>query len=69
MVCQIDDNGLVLDAVADLGVQNRQYTTKVDARQNVELTNKNAIEPNACYLLFFFSVKMWITFYRINLKM
>src|SRR5690554_1230498 len=28
--------------------QNCQYTTKVDARQNVQLTTAPAIEPNAC---------------------
>jgi len=36
--------------------QNCQYTTKVDARQNVQLTTEPAIEPNACYrLAFYFS--------------
>jgi hypothetical protein len=43
-------NGLALGAVADYGAQNCQYTTKVDARQNVQLTTSPAIEPNACYM-------------------
>ena len=42
-------NVLALGAVADLGAQNCQYTTKVDARQNIQLTTSPAIEPNACY--------------------
>jgi hypothetical protein len=29
-------NGLALGAVADFEAQNCQYTTKVDARQNVQ---------------------------------
>jgi len=41
-------NGLALGAVADFGAQNCQYTTKVDAGQNVQLTTSTAIEPNAC---------------------
>jgi len=44
----IDANGLALGAVADFGAQNCQYTTKVDARQNVQLPTSPAIEPNAC---------------------
>jgi len=44
-------NVLALGAVADFGAQNCQYTTKVDARQNVQLTMSPAIEPNACYKL------------------
>jgi len=48
---------MALGAVADFGVQNCQYTTKVDARQNVQLTASPAIEPNACYgLVLFFTV-------------
>ena len=39
---------LALGAVADFGAQNCQYTTKVDARWNVQLTTSPAIEPNAC---------------------
>src|SRR5690606_10963324 len=39
---------LALGAVADFGAQNCQYTTKVDARKNVQLTTSPAIEPNAC---------------------
>jgi hypothetical protein len=46
-------NVLALGAVADFGAQICQCTTKVDARHNVELTTKPAIEPNVCYLLFF----------------
>jgi hypothetical protein len=42
-------NGLALGAVADFGALNCQYTTNVDARQNVHLTTEPAIEPNACY--------------------
>jgi hypothetical protein len=42
-------NVLALGAVADFGAQNFQYTTKVDARWNVQLTSSPAIEPNACY--------------------
>jgi hypothetical protein len=45
---------LALGAVADFGAQNCQYTTKVDARWNVQLTTSPAIEPNACYLPFLF---------------
>jgi hypothetical protein len=41
-------NVLALGAVADFEAQNCQYTTKVDARQNVQLTTSPAIEPNAC---------------------
>jgi hypothetical protein len=41
-------NVLALGAVADFGAQNCQYTTKVDARYNVQLTTSPAIEPNAC---------------------
>jgi len=40
-----------LGAVADFGAENYQVTTKADARHNVELTTKTAIEPNACYAL------------------
>ena len=40
-----------LGAVADFGAKNCQVTTKADARHNVELTTKTAIEPNACYAL------------------
>jgi hypothetical protein len=47
--CNIAANGLALGAVADFGEQNCQYTTKVDARQNVHLTTQPAIEPNACW--------------------
>ena len=35
------------------GAQNCQYTTKVDARENVQLTTSPAIEPNACWWLCF----------------
>jgi hypothetical protein len=42
-------NVFALGAVADFGAQNCQYTTKADARHNIELTTKTAIEPNACY--------------------
>jgi hypothetical protein len=44
---------LALGAVADIGAQNCQYTTKVDARHNAQLTTSPAIEPNACYMPFF----------------
>ncbi len=46
-------NVLALGAVADFGAQNCQYTTKVDARYNVQLTTSPAIEPNACYAVVF----------------
>jgi hypothetical protein len=45
---RVADNVLALGAVADFGAQNCQYTTKVDARKNVQLTTSPAIEPNAC---------------------
>jgi len=45
----ITANGLALGAVADFGAQNCQYTTKVDARWNDQLTTSPAIEPNACW--------------------
>jgi len=41
-------NGSGLGVVADFGAQNCQYTTKVDARLNVQLTTSPAIEPNTC---------------------
>ena len=41
-------NVLALGAVADFGAKNCQYTTKVDARFNIQLTISPAIEPNAC---------------------
>jgi len=40
---KMPDNVLALGAVADFGAQNCQYTTKVDARQNVQLTTSPAI--------------------------
>ena len=43
-------NVFALGAVADFGAKNFQSTTKADARHNVELTTKTAIEPNACYM-------------------
>ena len=51
VVLKMNYNVLALGAVADFGAQNCQYTTKVDARQNVHLTTSPAIEPNACYRL------------------
>ena len=50
-VVKLAANVLALGAVADFGAQNCQYTTKVDARQNVQLTTSPAIEPNACQRL------------------
>lgn len=44
-------NVFALGAVADFGVKICQVTAKADARNNVELTAKTAIEPNACYAL------------------
>src|SRR5690606_28311285 len=44
-------NVLALGAVADFGTQNCQYTTKVDARQNVQLTTEPAFLQNRCYKL------------------
>lgn len=49
--CGEGANVFALGAVADFGVKNFQATTKADARQNVQLTTKTAIEPNACYAL------------------
>jgi hypothetical protein len=40
---------LALGAVADFGAKYCQFTTKVDAMYNVQLTTSPAIEPNACY--------------------
>ena len=51
MVGSIGANGFALGAVADFGAKNCQVTTKADARHNVELITKTAIEPNACYAL------------------
>ena len=45
------DNVVALGAVADFRAKSCQVTTKADARHNVELTTKTAIEPNACYAL------------------
>jgi len=56
----IGHNVLALGAVADFGAQNCQYTTKVDARQNVQLTTSPAIEPNACYSQWFFVLMSFI---------
>ena len=44
----ITHNVFALGAVADFGAKNCQPTTKADARYNVQLTTKTAIEPNAC---------------------
>lgn len=41
-------NGLRVCAVADFGTQNCQYTAKVDARQNVQLTTEPAFLQNRC---------------------
>jgi len=46
-------NGLAIGTVADFGALNCQCSTKVDARQNVQLTTSPAIEPNACCVLAF----------------
>jgi hypothetical protein len=46
-------NGLGVGEVGDFGAQNCQHTTKVDARQHVQLTTLPAIEPNACYRALF----------------
>ncbi|HNV49690.1 MAG: hypothetical protein WBH71_09905 [Bacteroidales bacterium] len=43
-------NGLRVCAVADFGTQNWQYTAKVDARQNVQLTTLPSIVSNARYV-------------------
>lgn len=47
-VSSITPNVLALGAVADFGALNCQYTTKVDASYNVQLTTSPAIVPNAC---------------------
>jgi hypothetical protein len=41
-------NVLALGAVAGFGAQNCQYTTKVDARYNVQLTTSPAINATQC---------------------
>jgi hypothetical protein len=51
---------LALGAVADFGAQNCQYTTKVDARKNVQLTTSPAIEPNACCVLPFCFYRLFV---------
>ena len=53
----LDDIEFALGAVADFGAKNFQSTTKADARHDVELTTKTAIEPNACYSQCFFETK------------
>jgi len=35
---------------ADFEAQNCQPSTKVDTRQNVQLTTEHAFLPNACYV-------------------
>lgn len=52
-------NVFALGAVADFGAKNCQATSKADARHNVELITKTAIEPNVCYMPPF----LLITFY------
>jgi len=47
----IAPNVVALGAVADFVAQNCQATSKADARHNVQLTTKPAIEPNVCYAL------------------
>jgi len=49
------DNVLALGEEADFEAQNCQPSTKVDTRQNVQLTNEPAFLPNACYVLPFLS--------------
>ena len=44
-------NVLALGEEADFGALNCQHSTKVDARQNVQLTTEPAFLPNACYRL------------------
>jgi|GEM_PF-1202717 hypothetical protein len=41
-------DGLALGAVADFGTEICQYTTKVDARKNVQLTPEPAFLQNRC---------------------
>jgi len=43
---RVAHNGLQLGEVADFGARNCQYTTKVDARKNVQLTTSPAISAN-----------------------
>jgi len=40
-------NVLAIGAVADFGAQNCQYTTKFDARYNVQLTTETAFLQDA----------------------
>lgn len=48
-------NVLRLCEEADFGAQNCQHTTKVDARQNVQLTTEPAFLQNRCYSQWFLS--------------
>ena len=45
---RVADNVLRLCEEADFGAQNCQHTTKVDARQNVQLTTEPAFLQNRC---------------------
>jgi len=47
-------NVLALGEEADFEALNCQPSTKVDTRQNVQLTTEPAFLPNACYMPFFF---------------
>jgi hypothetical protein len=58
-------NGLALGAVADFGALNCQYTTKVDARWNIQLTTLTTIFANCC-CAFGFLFKIYIQFLNAN---
>jgi hypothetical protein len=53
---KLTHNVLALGEEADLEALNCQPSTKVDTRQNVQLTIEPAFLPNACYLLAFLSI-------------
>ena len=56
-------NGLRLCEEADFGALNCQHTTKVDARQNVQLTTEPAFLQNRCYQQCFLVCRFLWPFY------
>jgi hypothetical protein len=58
-------NDLALGEEADFEAQNCQYSTKVDAWFNVQLTTSPAIEPNACYAFGIINTLRRILFFEI----
>ena len=61
-------NGLALGAVADFGAQNCQYTTIVDARQNVQLITSPAIAAKRLLANVLFTSKISTTSYIVFLR-